>query len=46
LLISDAAADSDVTRVAELVLYALRPTNSYTLIVDNLRLLPAGADAA
>jgi hypothetical protein len=41
LLISDAAADSDVTRLAEVVLYALRPTNSYTLIVDNLRLLPA-----
>ena len=41
LLIADAAADSDIRHVAEVVLYALRPTNAFTLIVDNLRLLPA-----
>jgi hypothetical protein len=40
LLIDDAAADSDVTDVREVVLYSLRPKSSFTLVVDNLRLLP------
>jgi hypothetical protein len=40
LLIDDAAADCDVHQLAEVVLYALRPTNSFLLIVDNLRLWP------
>jgi hypothetical protein len=41
LPIRDAAADCDVSRVKEVVLYALRPTNSFTLLVDDLRLEPA-----
>jgi hypothetical protein len=41
LLIREAAADSDVRLVKEVVLYALRPTNTFTLVVDHLRLEPA-----
>ena len=41
LLISDAMADADMTNVAEIVLYALRPEAAFLLTVDNLRLLPA-----
>lgn len=40
LLMDDAAADCDVHQIAEVVLYALRPTNSFSLVVDNLRLWP------
>lgn len=40
LLISDAAADCDIRDAREVVLYALRPTNTFTLIVDRLRLEP------
>jgi len=45
LLISDAAADSEVRRVKEVVLYALRPTNTFTLVVDHLRLEPQARPA-
>ena len=41
LLIDDAGADCDVRHVAEVVLYSLRPTNSFALTVDNLRLWPS-----
>ncbi len=40
LLMADAAADCDVRHVKEVVLYALRATNSFTLVVDNLHLAP------
>ena len=40
LLISDAKADCDMHHVRSIVLYALRPDSAYTLVVDNLRLLP------
>jgi hypothetical protein len=36
----DAAADCDIRRVREVVLYALRPTNTFTLVVDHLHLEP------
>ncbi len=45
LLLRDAAADCDVRHVKEVVLYALRPTNTFTLVVDNLRLEPKEAPA-
>ena len=45
LPIREAAADSDVRRVKEVVLYALRPTNSFTLVIDHLRLEPADPPA-
>lgn len=41
LLMSDAKADCDLHRIKEVVLYALRATNSFALIVDHLRLEPA-----
>jgi hypothetical protein len=41
LLMDDVAADCDVHRIAEAVLYSLRPTNSFSLVVDNLRLWPS-----
>jgi len=41
LLISDAAADCDIHRIKEVVLYALRATNSFSLVVDHLRLEPS-----
>ncbi|MBM3880743.1 MAG: hypothetical protein FJ387_13680 [Verrucomicrobia bacterium] len=40
LLIDDAAADCDITQVAEVVLYGLRPEATRTYTVDRLRLLP------
>ena len=40
LLMDDAAADCDVHQIAEVVLYALRPTNSFSLTVNDLRLWP------
>ncbi len=40
LKISDASADINVQDVQQIVLYGLRPPKPYTLIVDNLRLIP------
>lgn len=40
LSLEDAAADCDITRIEAVVLYALRPETAYTVLVDNLRLLP------
>jgi hypothetical protein len=40
LPMAEASADCDVHKVAEVVLYALRPTNNFVAIIDNLRLLP------
>lgn len=40
LSIEDAAADINVEKVDEIVLYALRPKTAFTLVVDQLRLIP------
>ncbi len=45
LEMAEAGADCDVHHVAEVVLYALRSTNRFTAVIDNLRLLPKAAPA-
>ncbi|MBI5093683.1 MAG: hypothetical protein HZB26_14720 [Candidatus Hydrogenedentes bacterium] len=44
LPMAEAGADSDIHNVAEVQLYALRPETAYTLVVDNLRLIPRDPD--
>lgn len=46
LTMIDARADCDIRKAREVVLYALRPENAFTLVVDNLRLLPKDVPAA
>ncbi len=40
LTMADAGSDCDIRQTREVVLYALRPDTAFTLLVDNLRLLP------
>lgn len=44
LTIEDVEADCESDDIREVVLYALRPDHEYTLVVDNLRLLPKGSE--
>ncbi len=40
LTTKEAGADTDIHRVSEIIVYSLRPTNSFTAIIDNLHLTP------
>lgn len=44
LTVEDIEADCESDDIREVVLYALRPDHEYTLVVDNLRLLPKSSE--
>lgn len=46
LTITDARADCNIRKIREIVLYALRPETAFTLVVDNLRLVPKDSVAS